>query len=420
MKVSRSLTLLSVLLPGLLEPTAAAQEIAVIPAGSGPGLGPTAAVGRAIVKIANKGRRRRAKLVYVLPDLPAENPRLGRKAGKLMSAAARAFQMMEYGKAVELAEKAEKIYKDVAKSGKLEGYVESQHLIAASAFFDGQMARAKGAMNDAYLADPRPPPAKRFSPQVQDLYNQVVSEPPAHGAVRLGSAPPGALVWFHHKLVGPAAGTIRLRAGLYLVRAYLPGHGVYQRWFRVQAHKTRDLMIPLKQDKTAEAETMVQLRAESAEAEPGATLNQVALNVGASQVILLTSGDNCTPQQCRINMGWTKEAKWHRMGQAVYQPGGARRAALALVGRKRPTVARRTNRRTENPLAPIVPPGARACSLDSDCGFREQCIRGQCGSVTPFYQKWWFWTLIGVGVAGATVGIVLPLTRPDAPVISVE
>jgi hypothetical protein len=326
--------------------------------------------------------------------------------------------MMEYGKTVGIAEKALKIYKDAAKSGKLEGYVETQQLIAAAAFFDGQMDRAKSAMNDAYLADPKPPPKKRFSPQVQDLYNQVVSEPPAVGAVRLGSTPPGALVWFHDKLLGPARGTIRLRAGLYLVRAYLPGYEVYQRWFRVQGHKTRDLLLPLKKNDAPEPETMTQLRSEAADEEPGATLNQVALNVAATQVILLTSGQGCTPERCRITMGWSKEAKWYRQGQTVYT-GDARRAALALVGkRKQPAVAGQT---PTNPAIPrVLPPGVRSCNLDSDCGFREQCVRGQCKSVTPFYQKWWFWTLVGVGVAGATVGIVVPLTRPDAPVISVE
>lgn len=398
---------------------AGAQEIVVIPAGSGAGLTPTAAVGRSIVQRFNKGGRKRARLVYMLPDFPPPKKGLTRKAERLMKQAAHSFQMMEYKKAMEQADEAAKIYKDIAKSNQLEGYVEAQHLTAAAAFFDGNNVRALTEMNDAYLASPRRPAKKRFSPQVQDLHTQVVSEPPPTGMVRVGSNPSGALLWFHGKLLGPARGTFRLRAGLYLVRAYLPGHVIFQRWFRVRAHQTRDLIIPLaKQDAPAESESMAQLREEARGEEPGATLNQIALDLGASQVVLLTSARGCTSKSCRITMRWAKEAKWSRQRSAVYS-GNATLATAALLGKK-PKTGPVAVGPSPGVITPIGPLGSRSCELDSQCDIKERCVQGRCEAPTPVYQKWWFWTLIGIGVAGATVGIVVPLTRPGAPVISVE
>jgi len=34
---------------------------------------------------------------------------------------------------------------------------------------------------------------------------------------------------------------------------------------------------------------------------------------------------------------------------------------------------------------------------------------------TPIYKRWWFWTLIGAAVAGATAGTVVAATRSDGP-----
>lgn len=403
----------------LLTPVDGGARVAiVIPTGQGPGLTATAAVGRRIVKQIKKRGSQKAKLVYVLPDFPPPKRGLERKAGRLMKKAHKDFQMMEYDRATQGAEDALKLYKDLAKHNKGAGYVEAQHLIAASAFFAGNNSQASKAMNDAYLANPTPPP-KRFSPQVQDLYNQVVSEAPSPGAVQLKSAPEGALIWFHNKLVGPAQGKIRIRSGLYLVRAYLPGHTVYQRWFRVRPHDTRNLLAVLQKDGTAEPETMRQVREEAREEEPGAAQSQVALNAGADEVVLLTPAADCMPRHCPISVRWARDGRWYRRKNGTFTGRNANQLASMWV---RGTTTSPLVRDPGQPpaITPILPPGAEACTLDSQCGFRESCVSGRCQTVTPITHKWWFWTLIAVGVAGATTAIVVPLTRPEAPVINLE
>jgi tetratricopeptide (TPR) repeat protein len=61
------------------------------------------------------------------------------------------------------------------------------------------------------------------------------------------------------------------------------------------------------------------------------------------------------------------------------------------------------------------------CNSDSDCSMGEVCDMGsgRCIPYAPrgqaFYEKWWFWTLVGGGlaVAGGTAALVYFLTRPE-------
>lgn len=407
---------LAALLLGVVEAVsaapAAAQIIGVIPLGKGEALGPTSEVARAIVTALNRSGKKKAQMAYMLPAFPPEDVAAGRKAAKLVKKAERAFQMMEYGKAAALADKALNFYKDIAKSNNFEGYLETVHLVAASEFFDGKNPEAVRTMNDAYIVDPRPPSTKRFSPQIQDLYQQVVSEPPAHGTVSLSSTPPGALVWFNHKLWGPAKGMAKVRAGLYLVRCYLPGHAIYQRWFRVQPHQERSLSAVLTQDESVEPETIIQLRSELPGAEPGTLTNQVSLELGLTQLILVGADKGCSAERCPMQIRWARDGRWYRSKRGVYK-GDTRRVVAAILRRK-------VRRRAVPPPALQLTTGERPCTLDSQCRFKETCVNGRCTSVTPFYKKWWFWTLVGAAVAGATVAIVVPLTRPDGPVINVQ
>jgi hypothetical protein len=412
---TRRLPLVVLLLGGIVAARpAAAQIVGVIPLGKGEALGPTAEVARAIVTALNRGGKKKAQMAYMLPAFPPEDVAAGRKAAKLVKKAERAFQMMEYAKAGALADKALDLYKDIAKSNKFEGYIETVHLKAAAEFFDGKNPEAVRTMNDAYIVDPRSPSTKRFSPQIQDLYQQVVSEPLAPGTVALSSTPPGALVWFNHKLWGPAKGKAKVRAGLYLVRCYLPGHTLYQRWFRVQPHQERSLSALFTQDNSVEPETIIQLRSELPGPEPGTLTNQVSLELGLTQLILVGAGEGCTAERCPMQIRWARDGRWYRSKRGVYK-GDTRRVVASVIGRRR--VARR---RAVPPPALQLAAGVRPCTLDSQCRFKETCVDGRCTSVTPFYKKWWFWTLVGAAVAGATVAIVVPLTRPDGPVIDVQ
>jgi hypothetical protein len=176
----------------------------------------------------------------------------------------------------------------------------------------------------------------------------------------------------------------------------------------------RNLSAELTRDESAlEDETMQRLRDEVQAAEPGPATNQVATDTEASQVILVAAGKACTETRCDVLLRWSKEGRWFRRIQAPYS-GQAETTAAALLGVKPPARV--------PVVGPVVvtPPAGAACTFDGQCSVSEKCRGGYCVRVTPVTRRWWFWTLIGVGVTGITLAVVLPLTRAGQPIIEVR
>jgi len=73
---------------------------------------------------------------------------------------------------------------------------------------------------------------------------------------------------------------------------------------------------------------------------------------------------------------------------------------------------------------PLVVTAAK-CHSDSDCSTGEVCdnASGSCIPYAPegeqWYEKWWFWTIVGGGlaVAGGTTLLVWYLLQPDVGAI---
>ncbi len=59
-----------------------------------------------------------------------------------------------------------------------------------------------------------------------------------------------------------------------------------------------------------------------------------------------------------------------------------------------------------------------ACESNADCP-DGSCVAGRCVSETPVYKKWWFWTIIGLGVAAVAGGTAALLTAPQRPTIRI-
>jgi len=388
------------------------SEIIVIPTGVGPALIPTARVARALVKELNRQAGETKSALYYPPpaDMPARRG-LKKKARRLLAKAQRSFGVMEYDRVIGKAKKALKIYKKLMKTGgQPTGYVACLHMLAAVAQSEGRDKEAFKLMNDALLQDKRPPDAKRFNEDVQRLHQQVLSESPPTGKVRLSSTP-GALVWFNGKLRGAAWGTARKRAGLYLVRFYTPGHIGRQRWFRVKANRVRELGVVLNKDESQEAAILGELRSQVREEIPGRAIQQVALERAAAQIILVTAGKGCSAKRCKVGIYWTKDDLWHRRKRVVFT-GSAKAVAKAFLKKKKPV--------GHGGITAIGPVGPRGCKADRECGFKETCVAGRCKKIQPLSRKWWLWTIIGGAVVVTTIAIAVPLSSPDNPVIEVK
>ena len=388
-------------------------EYIVIPTGKGIALGPTARVARALVQEFNRrAGENKASLYYPTPGYPPVRRGLEKKANKQLAKAFRAFSVMEYEKARAYAKKALKLQKALMKSGKPStGYISCSHMLAAIAQSAGQDKVAYKRMNDAILVDKRPPDAKRFNDEVQRLHQQVLSETPAKGRIKLESNPP-ALIWFNGKLRGLAYGTARKRAGLYLVRVYTPEHILRQRWFRIKPNRVRELVTTLNKDESSEPAILGELRRDTRADTPGRAIQQVALERAAAQIIIVTANSRgCTMKRCEVGLHWTRDDLWHRRKRVVYT-GDARAVALAFLKKKKP--------KGHGGITAIAPVGPRTCITDRQCRFKEKCVAGHCKKTASVTRKWWFWTIIGAVVVGTTVAIAVPLSSPDNPVIEVK
>jgi hypothetical protein len=289
--------------------------------------------------------------------------------------------------------------------------VECQHLMAAAALFDGENKKAYKAMYDAILFDPKAPSAKLFSPQVQELYDQVTAEPPGKGFLRL-SANTDAMVWFNGSLFGLMRGKAELRGGLYLVRVFRPGYAIWQKWLRVHPGSERELVVVLTKNDSKESDVLPMLRQETAEAVPGQAVQQLALENVATEVILVVAGQGCVESRCPIGLYWAKDDKWVRKVGVVHAGDVQATVEQLLAGEGLPPlegVAASANRRTE-----------KGCTLNRDCGIKEKCVAGRCVEDQPVTRTWWFWTIVGGVAAGVVLAIAIPVATRQGPILEVR
>jgi hypothetical protein len=388
-------------------------EIIVAPTGADQGLVPTAAVAAGVVERLNQvdPGKRRARLVYPIPPDPPVAKAKEKQAQKSLEKVLRAFENMEYDKVGELSNDALQQYKQLLKDGVgKEGYVQCQHLMAAAALFEGASKKAFKAMFDAILFDSKAPSTKLFSPQVQELFDQVTAEPPAKGTLRLSSVPE-AMVWFNGVLHGPMRGKAALRAGLYLARVYRPGYSVWQKWLRVHASQERDLAVALTKMEAPESGVLKSLRQETAEEVPGQGVQQLALENVATEVILIVAGQGCTETRCPLGLYWSKDDKWIRKVGGTYAGNVPAAVDQLLTGAGLP------------PVHLVVAPtgvSGQACTLDSQCAMKEKCRSGRCVYERPVTRTWWFWTIVGAVAVGTTLAIAIPVATRQGPVLEVR
>ncbi|PID39867.1 MAG: hypothetical protein CSA65_01285 [Proteobacteria bacterium] len=392
----------------------AKPKVAVVPLGRGEALVPSADLARALAARLKTQGKVEPKLVYPLP-MPLPPTRSSRKAKQLMKKAFDGFQMLEFTKVRKLARKAMKIYKRELKAGAPpDAYIQALHLVAAAEHFDGRESEAFKRMNDALIWRRRPPPKAKFNPAVQALYAKVAGEQQHRGKLKL-QITPGALFWLNRRLQGPARGTLEVRAGLYLMRIGRPGYATWHLWLRVRPGQTREVAVELKKGPVPEDPKLTKLRLE-ANSVPGSTSATLATDQEVDEVLLVKPEDSCSPATCPMRLRWARGKSWKLRKRVVYVDAKAEQAARqALIVLKR---------KTQPSLVPspgdAAPKGSRRCMLDSQCYYNERCKSGICQKVTPITSKWWFWTLIGVGVAGVATAIAVPLAAPSGPVIEVR
>ncbi|MCA9672584.1 MAG: hypothetical protein KC503_43620 [Myxococcales bacterium] len=404
-RASAPLLLSLVLSVASAAPAGAAPTVVVVPTGKGDALVPTATLARALAaKLRERGES--AKVAYQPPQSGLTSQSSKADAETAYNTAVKAFEMLDFANVRKSAGEALGHYKNLVKAGSGgAGYVKTLHLLAAACLFDGDNAGAFKAMNDAVIFSRTPPSKKRFNPTVQGLYRKVVAQSRDEhaGSLKLSISPP-AVIWLNGRFIGPATGTLRARAGLYLIDVYRPGHVPWLKWFRVRVDKTRALTIALKKAPVSGESGLTKLLRREAKSSPGAGVQTALGRFGGDEIVLLDADPGCTPTRCTVRMRRGKGATWTKSSQTTYT-GDAKAAVDALLGGGAGTQ---------------IAGGFGQCTNDTECGPNERCIDAKCSRPSSIVRKWWFWTLIGVAAGGVAAAIAIPLSRPDGPVIEVR
>jgi hypothetical protein len=387
-------------------------KIAVIPLGQGDGLLMTAQLARAIVSILDK-EGKPARLAY--PRLAPLREIKDRHASRMMKKSFKRFQLLDFDAVKRNARKVLKRYKKAVKrDGKPAKYVMALHLLAAAELFDGKQDEAFKHMNDAYLFDRKPPPAKLFNPTVQQLHAKVQAATEHLGSVSFKVTPPG-LVWLNNEIHGIASGTITVRAGLYLFAITRPGYAPWKIWYRVKPTHTRTIELKLQEAPTPAPSSILAMSKEARQQAPGPATSQAIVDEDVDSVILVASGKPCTSTRCPVMFRWAKGAKWIKGGEGVLKGASLANKLAASWLVKKALVSNKIKQPQK-----AVGSNLKECRDHAQCFSGQRCVRGYCRKVTSLTQKWWFWTLIGVAIAGAATAIVVPLTLPPRPVIEVR
>jgi len=378
---------------------------------------------RVIAKVFNKGAKSPvAKLWYPYPETAKVTKKEIRKAKRLRSIVNRSFRQMNYRKVTRVADQLRDLEKNLIKKGRRpKGYVAALHYLAATAHADDKVKKAFKYMNDAVLFDSSAPSKETFNSEVLRLHQRVLAERNAPGKLVLSSMPTG-LVWFNNTLAGLAEGKLKKPAGLYLVKFYRPGHIPRMRWFRVHPHRKRNLETALNLDDSPELPVVGQLRAEASAKEPGDAVKKLTLEQAAIHVAIVGAKKGCSEKKCVITVSWAEEDTWRKKSRGLMK-GDLAKLALKLI----PKVKLRTDLLDEPDEPPpkkkkpaVTPLEVAQCISDSQCSSREICEAGRCVKFTPVTKKWWFWTIVGAVAVGAVVGIAVPLSMPETPVIEVQ
>jgi hypothetical protein len=354
----------------------------------------------------------------------AQDPRLNLrdKADRLLAEGKEQYDNLELDAAIEALTKAQEHYKKaVGLLGDGNRYVETLLFIGASHILSGDSELGADAFRAVAMFDKRRTlDPKMFPPSMIEIFNAAKSQVNAApvGMVQMKSNPPAAEVYLNgvYKGITPLT-LVKVPEGTHFVRIEKDG---YLHWGQLV-------------DFFATHEERVE-----ANLNPGPGMAQLQKRVKE----LLGDLDDDTPKQALIQFG-----QWLGVERLVIvevkQRGEGISAGAVLVQIDPPKrIAYRsadfelTNsnflnradafctslyRKVKIPDADGVQKkdgdvkltAVAACNSDSDCAIGEVCDKasGTCLPYAPegeqFYEKWWFWTIVGgVAVVGAGAGVL--------------
>lgn len=251
---------------------------------------------------------------------------------------------------------------------------------------------------------------KFFSPEVIEAFNRIREGLTTSGALRIQTDHP-ALVLVNGRLMGIAPTVVKgLHVGDHVVEIRRLGMARVTRIVTVEGQAPTTITVRLSPN-AEQAHLRKALENADRElrrsAEPGPAMAALAKALDVRHVVA-----------CRASLD-DGEASWFDATGGKYVKRVRRLSAVPGS----PAVAVIAKAMTVPSPAIDLQAGSAsaggACETSKDCP-SGTCVSGRCVSDVPIYKKWWFWTLIGLGVAavaGGTTGLVL---APERPVLRIS
>lgn len=358
----------------------------------------------------------KARFVFFESGMPAEPPPEELKAFlKRIRSGRKLIFKLKLAPAIERLESVSQelraaIRKYGATPGLMRRLMQASSYLGAAHQLNADAASAKKAFAVMLAIDPgRGLSPKYFSPEVIQAFEQVRAGLSKAGVLRVQTDKP-AFVFVDGWLRGVAPKEIKnLTPGDHVVELRRLGAVRVTRHVTVDEQSGATLRATLV-EAPDRAELRKTLKAVDRELRrkgtPGPAMAALAKALGVRHVVA-----------CRASLD-DGEASWYDAQSNAFVKRVRRLSAVP--GTPAARVIAQAMRQPTPALDLQAGSGATGgrCDDSGDCP-GGTCVSGRCVSETPIYKKWWFWTLIGLGVAAVAGGATGLALMPERPTIRI-
>jgi len=290
--------------------------------------------------------------------------------------AIRHMDRMETNEAAEKLSEAETIARSFRFGNTTRPYLAEVFLRRGILFlWEGEPGKAEKMLARSRILRPEfhPDPAM-FSPLFLEAWKRSGERLPPQAELLVTSLPPGARIYRNGEEVGTTPGRVRIsEPGTVRIRVLAEGY-LESRWAgQMIPGDTDALEFPLARDRNAALAEIVSSSPDGKEAGP--LLSRMILETGAMRAALLLLGQEKEGPVLRVISLAQGEEVPVFLGTVPWPEGGEGYERVA----------------------------ASTAGMLKSAGWPAQT--GADTAKGPWYHKWWFWTLVGVAVIGAAVGI---------------
>jgi len=344
-------------------------------------------------------------------------------AERLLKEGKEQYDNLELDAALEALNKArDEFKKAVGREGSGQKYVETLLFIGASHILSGDSELGAEAFRAVALFDKRKSlDPKMFPPSMIEIFNRAKAEVAASpvGMVQMKSNPPAAEVYLNGVFQGITPLSLaKVPEGAHFVRVekdgYLPW-GQLVEFYATHEERVEATLRPAKGLAQFQKRVKV-LRGDLDDDPPKTAVVQFGQWLGVERLVLVEvkqRGSEVTAEAVLAQIEPPKKlafrtATFDFTSANFLARGDAFFSSLYRDVKIPPSAGIDKKKDGDSKISSVA-----TCNSDSDCAIGEICdkVSGTCIPEAPqgdqFYEKWWFWTIVGgVAVVGAGAGVL--------------